>query len=422
MLGHWTVLERMEQLIDSLSGGKSDGVGLNIIYEKENLGGPGIIKKPKKRNKYEKRREKARRAKEQKARQKQEQNIPSVSHSDDSNEKIEKTLLQEINDHKKETNIQSDIVKIPSIEIDDGSLEKKDADENVKSVLKSQEENTPGSISTESALKDEERDTTKSMIHESKMESKVPTDELTEEKSISYPNKLSSSSKKNGQSQFENSWPELNINASTRSKHSITANDLTDEKRRAEYLASYHARPHEIDRRSRAVSTIKPSQASTHLFSTNIPEEIDSICEGGEKTVNSSQSCPWKKLGLHERLQRTIRQTFKLERPTIIQANAINSMIAKSGGSRHNLFIQSETGSGKTLAYLLPIVQVRYNVAFMFISKEKYFVQIFWVPPNYSFDLFTTHLFFSFLFLNFKWIQNLGASNRCKNRYNEKGR
>ena len=362
----------MEQLIDSLSGGKSDGVGLNIVYEKENLGGPGIIKKPKKRNKYEKRREKARRAKEEKARQKQEQNIPSARISNDSDAKTSKSSAEEVAGHRNEKNFQSAIVKNPSIKIDDGSLEKKDADKNLTSVHKRQENETSESTSTNMDLNDEDRDVTKRVIHESKIESKVPTKEMTEEKVVTYPKKSSSSSsKRDGSSTFENSWPDLDTKASSRSKHSITANDLTDEKRRAEYLASYHARPHEIDRRSGAVSTIKPSQASTHLFSTNTPEEIDPICEDEEKTSNLSSSCPWKKLGLHESLQRTIRQTFKLERPTIIQSNAINSMIGQSGGSRHNLFIQSETGSGKTLAYLLPIVQVR-HLAHVELFPKKY--------------------------------------------------
>jgi ATP-dependent helicase YprA (DUF1998 family) len=108
---------------------------------------------------------------------------------------------------------------------------------------------------------------------------------------------------------------------------------LQDEQERARYMAEFHARPMEMDRRSGAVSTIAPSRESTHIF------DFDGN--------------PWK--GLHPRIISSLSK-LGMERPTVIQTRAMNAL---KDTKRHNLFIQSETGSGKTLAFLLPILQVR---------------------------------------------------------------
>lgn len=103
---------------------------------------------------------------------------------------------------------------------------------------------------------------------------------------------------------------------------------------RAAYLAEFHARPLELDRRAGAVRRYEPSKASNHLFTTE----------------NS-----WEALShvLHSRLQTAMCGSLDLSRPTLIQSKAIPEF---SKTTTNNLFLHSETGSGKTLAYLLPIL------------------------------------------------------------------
>lgn len=121
-------------------------------------------------------------------------------------------------------------------------------------------------------------------------------------------------------------------NKVSRKVHGDASLFLQDEQERARYMAEFHARPLEMDRRSGAVSQIVPSHESLHLFEAN---------------ENEFQ-------GLHTRLIASLHK-MKVPRPTVIQTRAIRAL---QGSTRHNLFIQSETGSGKTLAYLLPILQV----------------------------------------------------------------
>ena len=122
--------------------------------------------------------------------------------------------------------------------------------------------------------------------------------------------------------------------SNSRKIHKTTTTTLEDNEERAKYMAEFHARPLEIDRRSGASSRIAPSKASTHLF------QDESGCA---------------QLGLHTRLTTCLTSRFHLERPTVIQQK---SLLALENKADANLFVQSETGSGKTLAFLLPIVQV----------------------------------------------------------------
>jgi hypothetical protein len=121
--------------------------------------------------------------------------------------------------------------------------------------------------------------------------------------------------------------------AASRKTHKTTT--LEDDEERAKYMAEFHARPYEMDRRSGASSRIAPSKASTHLF-------------------QDETGCA--QLGLHARLTTCLTSRFHLERPTVIQQRALSALENKGDA---NLFVQSETGSGKTLAFLLPIIQVR---------------------------------------------------------------
>mmetsp|Transcript_4570 Transcript_4570/g.11774 ORF Transcript_4570/g.11774 Transcript_4570/m.11774 type:complete len:944 (+) Transcript_4570:110-2941(+) len=129
---------------------------------------------------------------------------------------------------------------------------------------------------------------------------------------------------------------------------------MDNEQERAKYMAEFHARPMELDRRSGAKSTTLMSTESTHLFTDNI------------------QSNCWESLNIYPRLIKTLRSSSfgNLQKPTTIQSNSIRAFYesthamlrddaeSKSNNKKKkNLLIHSETGSGKTLAYLLPILQ-----------------------------------------------------------------
>lgn len=129
----------------------------------------------------------------------------------------------------------------------------------------------------------------------------------------------------------------------------------TDEER-AKYMAEFHARPMELDRRSGARSTTIVSKESTHLFKNDVKD-------------NS-----WESLNIYPRLVQTLQSPAfgNLQKPTTIQSNTIrafqkstSAMLREDSGSssknvknkKKNVLIHSETGSGKTLAYLIPILQ-----------------------------------------------------------------
>ena len=107
------------------------------------------------------------------------------------------------------------------------------------------------------------------------------------------------------------------------------SNDSNDE--HAKYMAEFHARPMELDRRSGARRTTKVSTESQHLFEV---------------------AQDWSSLKVHPRLLQSLKKAY--DKPTTIQAKAIQAF---SSSSENNVLIHSETGSGKTLAYLLPILQ-----------------------------------------------------------------
>jgi ATP-dependent RNA helicase DDX31/DBP7 len=118
-------------------------------------------------------------------------------------------------------------------------------------------------------------------------------------------------------------------------RKTTTSNDTgLDDEAHAKYMANFHARPKELDRRSGAKkSSDVISKYSSHLFVAK----------------------NWESLNVHSRLLQTLTTHFKLSKPTTIQSRAIQSFQQKENS---NILIQSETGSGKTLAYLLPILQI----------------------------------------------------------------
>eukprot|EP00934_Nitzschia_sp_Nitz4_P008234 Nitzschia sp. Nitz4//scaffold332_size19022//15494//18061//NITZ4_008743-RA/size19022-processed-gene-0.23-mRNA-1//-1//CDS//3329548210//8224//frame0 len=103
----------------------------------------------------------------------------------------------------------------------------------------------------------------------------------------------------------------------------------------AKYMAEFHARPMELDRRAGARSVTRISKASTHLF----------------QSAND-----WDSLPIHPRLRNTLTSKFHLAQPTAIQSRTIQTVLDPSLQEK-NVLVHAETGSGKTLAYLVPIIQ-----------------------------------------------------------------
>ena len=114
---------------------------------------------------------------------------------------------------------------------------------------------------------------------------------------------------------------------------------LNDLEARARYLAEYHARPLELDRRAHAQRTYQPSHSSNHLFDT-------------DETAGSSDKSWDRLVSSLPRLQQWVSQQHT--RPTRIQIRAVQAFA--SANRNDHFMMHSETGSGKTLAYLLPIV------------------------------------------------------------------
>lgn len=100
----------------------------------------------------------------------------------------------------------------------------------------------------------------------------------------------------------------------------------------AKYLAEFHARPMELDRRSGARAATKVSKESSHIF----------------------EAQEWDSLKINERMVQSLKSRFELSKPTAIQAKTIQTF---QDSAQNNVLVHSETGSGKTLAYLLPILQ-----------------------------------------------------------------
>lgn len=137
-----------------------------------------------------------------------------------------------------------------------------------------------------------------------------------------------------------------------------------DTAERAAYLAEFHARPLELDRRAGAVV----GQGRQRPYETSVPS-----------SHLFAKANRWEDLPLHARLIAAVQSAsgFNLAQPTAIQSQAIPAFNAtttpaasasrahKNADNHHpssnrnntNLFLHSETGSGKTLAYLLPILQ-----------------------------------------------------------------
>jgi ATP-dependent RNA helicase DDX31/DBP7 len=143
--------------------------------------------------------------------------------------------------------------------------------------------------------------------------------------------------------------PSNSSRAASYSSRNETANATPDDLERAQraaYLAEFHARPLELDRRAGATTRLKAI----------IPRKIE------EETNEEVEKYQWSDLALHARLVSALQKSLGPESlPTPIQRQAIPLLIHKEDENEErlppNVFIHSATGSGKTYAYLLPTLQ-----------------------------------------------------------------
>jgi hypothetical protein len=113
------------------------------------------------------------------------------------------------------------------------------------------------------------------------------------------------------------------LKASRRNRAKAKEDFKEQEEDRAKYMAEFHARPMELDRRSGARSSIRISKESSHLFVAD----------------------DWESLKVNPRLIRTMTSRFGLVKPTTIQTKTIQAV---QGSPKKNVLVHSETGSGKT--------------------------------------------------------------------------
>ena len=358
----------MDDLLAEVGGGDS-GIGLNIVCDAPAASttaghGGGGPNKRRKKNKYERRRAKARQAKEEQEREKLMSFAPKFGSDVKANvvEKVIKTPASAVDEDKTAVPAEEDEHTVSS-DADANEDEAKDDIEvgQSKSETGSNDDNDDDSASegsSEGASEDESED-------EDEGDGPAPSASPASD----APQKIS------------------------RRVHDATL--LEDERKRADYMATFHARPHEIDRRSNASGRIKESRASNHIFEADDEDDDEKVgskyrdgnsSEDGagendeamdlddkQEDEDTAPKCPFEAIGLHPRLAKAVssERGFGYDRPTIIQTNAARALIGtnKNGGKKKkqkasssdklpNLFVQSETGSGKTLAYLLPIVQV----------------------------------------------------------------
>merc|ERR1712166_1718514 len=97
-----------------------------------------------------------------------------------------------------------------------------------------------------------------------------------------------------------------------------------DEEERAKYMAEFHARPAELDRRSGARSTTIVSKESGHIF-------------------DDAQNGSWGSLNVHRRLVQTLLSPkFDLQTPTTIQCKTIQAFQESDNaptGKKKNILI-----------------------------------------------------------------------------------
>lgn len=288
--------------------------------------------KKKKNNKYERRRQKAQRARNAEM---STTKSSSLSNSNDDIDFVESAPKKKEQTHKtKPVAGNNDKTKTDASQSPEVKDIKNDDDEKEQpSTVVSKEQ-----ISS----KEQKKTNAKTGTADSGSKPKQPTSDL-KNRGQSARTDASMDNAASSRETGDDTQPQSSSHRFVSTNNNDNKDDYDEEKERehAQYMANFHARPMELDRRSgaRVKSSSKKSKQSFHLF------------DDGDATTSNG----WESLNLHARLLQTVTGQLKLSKPTTIQTRAIQTFFKQM---KDNVLIQSETGSGKTLAYLLPILQL----------------------------------------------------------------
>lgn len=221
----------------------------------------------------------------------------------------------------------------------DGSISMKMKETQATGDSENQREVTPGKVAVMKSEKDvttsNESETLIPTNDKKNIGSSTPKKDNDEESdSSSKPSKIESISKsqkiktentekdsKAGEN-VENVSPPMK--ASRRNRPQAKEDPKEQEDDHAKYMAEFHARPMELDRRSGARSSIRISKDSSHLFVV---------------------ADDWESLQVNPRMIQTLTSRFNLAKPTAIQTKTIQAF---QTSPNNNVLVHSETGSGKT--------------------------------------------------------------------------
>lgn len=318
---------------------------LNIVAIPSTQAPPQLgIKKKKKNNKYERRRQKAKKAQDQKQNDR-------TDDGEDMSEKHEDVPADTTNSINESPDTQtSDEEKIISPSDEKYTKPTTANDNERKTIVSASSLQITASSATISP--DDNRRTNKNQSKPKKDDSSTNAQKSSPKRNdredVNNTTIVSISNRNNGESTSDTPLSSKTTN--------LSATQMQDEEERAKYMAEFHARPMELDRRSGARSTTVVSKNSTHLFTDDVE--------------NNS----WESLNIYPRLVQTLQsEAFgNLQKPTTIQSNTIrafqestSAMMKEDSESKSsskkirkkNILVHAETGSGKTLAYLIPVLQ-----------------------------------------------------------------
>ena len=351
----------------------AEDIGLNLVFTNPSPSAAlaDVNTKKKRKNKYDRRRERGRLAKEAKKLGKKAgevvtksggKDVPRSANGEPNSKPTGASNLFE----KNVSNVETKTIKDNTVATKHAELREEENASNIKIARKNN-----GKSSDDSSNMDKE-------IH--------AVDRAPQEVNTKSTNIISSAKKPSLLSKVAATSDSAKVSDTILTSNTLSRRHRPEislnEEERSKYLSEFHARPRDLDRGERASKNIKASTASDHIFGTleeddNVEGTIIDGVGGSEREtkddeqVDPALSCPFQKIGVHSNLASTITSpegNFRLKQPTIVQTRSIAALLPNSNKKRSkkkrglvtsqkNLFIQSETGSGKTLAYLLPILQ-----------------------------------------------------------------
>jgi ATP-dependent RNA helicase DDX31/DBP7 len=347
----------LEDIVNGMDGGS---IGLNIVVADADK--PAVQSNKRKLNKHEKKQNKYA-VKKQKRKEKWQKTHGESEEAEEVVSKSSNLAPEEKSRNKEGMNMIDPQPKTPALsqgehQIENEEKAKKEASLNGESQISNEgnakKENpsdviVSNQIDSETAMDEGEKEQ-----KESPREAALPVLRVEENEA--------ESTKANAQQITSNNDDGIQIKPS-RNEARKNKDFLQNDDARAEYMAQYHARPMELDRRSKAAFRIKPSEASNSIFAEADKVRTDEHGSDSAPEKQTSSNNAWEKMGLHSSLVNAICNRGivggagkSAPRPTIVQSDAIPKLLIQKPCGSVNVCVQCETGSGKTLAYLLPVV------------------------------------------------------------------